>query len=150
MINISESIILISHRGNIHGPSIKENNPNWILNHVIDYLGLNVEIDVWYIDNELWLGHDKPQYKCPLKLVQHKLAWCHAKNLEALEFLLLVGAHCFWHENDKRTLTSQGYIWTYPDQKPSKRGILVIERILKDTDFNNTLGICTDYTGVLA
>ena len=53
---------IISHRGNISGPNPdKENHPDYIscaLFKVFD-----VEIDVWFINNEFWLGHDAPKYK---------------------------------------------------------------------------------------
>ena len=43
--------------------------------------------------------------------------WCHAKNLDALNRLLKIGVNCFWHENDKYTLTSNRIIWTFPLEK---------------------------------
>ena len=55
-------MFLISHRGNINGANpIEENSINYILK-AID-LGYNVEIDVWFVNNSFYLGHDKPQYK---------------------------------------------------------------------------------------
>ena len=52
---------LISHRGNIDGPNLNnENDPENILK--VLNLGYDVEIDVWFIDNEFYLGHDYPKY----------------------------------------------------------------------------------------
>jgi hypothetical protein len=50
-------MILISHRGNING-SIKslENNPIYLDSAIKN--GYDVELDIWYINNELWTGHD--------------------------------------------------------------------------------------------
>ena len=54
-------MILISHRGNVDGPNPeKENHPSYI--DMTIKAGYNVEIDVWYIDNNWYLGHDAPQY----------------------------------------------------------------------------------------
>jgi hypothetical protein len=55
----------------------------------------------------------------------------------------------FWHENDKFTLTSRGYIWAYPNKKLYKSAI----NVLPELNFKNAktvksakpLGICTDY-----
>ena len=55
-------MILIAHRGNISGPNPEmENRPEYV-KKAID-LGYNVEVDVWYENNQLFLGHDGPQYK---------------------------------------------------------------------------------------
>ncbi len=53
---------IISHRGNIRGrvPG-RENAPSYIDCALGN--GYDVEIDVWSIDGEFWLGHDEPQYK---------------------------------------------------------------------------------------
>ena len=53
---------LISHRGNIDGPQLdKENSPNYI-NEAIE-AGYNVEIDIWFVNNKWYLGHDNPTYE---------------------------------------------------------------------------------------
>ena len=43
--------------------------------------------------------------------------WFHAKNIEAFYELLKLNIVCFWHQNDDVTLTSNGYIWTYPGKQ---------------------------------
>jgi len=76
-------MFLISHRGNINGPDqAKENSISYILK-AID-LGYNVEIDVWFIDNSFYLGHDQPQYKINHDFLINEKLWCHAKNINAL------------------------------------------------------------------
>jgi len=55
-------MILISHRGNINGKNpTRENSPDYIMETIS--MGYDVEIDIWLIDNDLFLGHDNPQYK---------------------------------------------------------------------------------------
>ena len=64
-------MILISHRGNILGRKKQlENNPNYIDNAL--KLGYDVEVDVWSIDKQFYLGHDEPQYKIERSFLQNK------------------------------------------------------------------------------
>lgn len=139
--------LIISHRGNISGadPS-KENHPDQIKK--ILNLGFQVEIDVWFSKNKYFLGHDAPQYQVDRAfLSQHKL-WCHAKNLETLHELKSKGhlIHCFFHDKDDATLTSQGYIWTLPG-KPliSNRSIAVLPEKFPQINWKVAGGVCTDY-----
>ena len=50
-------MVLISHRGNINGPILEmENKPDYIDKAI--NLGYEVEIDVWYENDKLWLEDD--------------------------------------------------------------------------------------------
>jgi len=54
-------MIYIAHRGNTNGKfESYENEPNYI--DMAIKKGFDVEIDIWCIDNLIYLGHDKPQY----------------------------------------------------------------------------------------
>ena len=136
-------MILIAHRGNINGSNpAMENNPDYIDKALRS--GYDVEIDVWLVDGKFFLGHDKPQYEIDWKLLNRNGLWCHAKNIEALSAMITMGVHCFWHQEDKYTVTSKGYIWAHPRSEYSNSAIRV------DQDFNpdligNCLGICSDY-----
>ena len=56
------SEMCIRDSGNIRGPVPgRENAPSYIDCALGN--GYDVEIDVRVVDGELWLGHDKPQYK---------------------------------------------------------------------------------------
>ena len=75
-------MILISHRGNLNGPNRnRENEPLYIVEALEQ--GFDVEIDVWWKDNEFWLGHDEPQYKVKREFLQNRKLWCHSKNIDA-------------------------------------------------------------------
>ena len=55
-------MIYISHRGNVDSPNKNiENNPEYIKTAL--YMGFDVEVDVWLIGSDFYLGHDQPQYK---------------------------------------------------------------------------------------
>ena len=139
-------MILISHRGNLNGknPS-KENSIEYITNAL--HLGFDVEVDVWSINNKLFLGHDEPQYETNIDFLNNTKLWCHAKNLEALEKLLSEKIHCFWHQNDDYTLTSRNIIWAYPGKILNKNSICVMPESagIKDIKNLDCLGICSDF-----
>ena len=136
-------MIFISHRGNINGINKKfENNPIYIQSAINK--GYNVEIDVWY-KNAFFLGHDRPQFKVSQKFLENKKFWCHAKNLEALEKLQKIKTKYFWHQEDDYTLTSNGYIWTYPGKKLSKKSICVLPELNKKKLTKSISGICSDF-----
>ena len=134
---------IISHRGNLNGPNKKlENHPQYILQALKK--GFEVEIDVWLVNNELFLGHDKPQYNVNLDFIKKKKLWCHAKNLDSLQYMMKNDVHCFWHENDNCTLTSKGIIWSHPHVIPPPNSIAVKPEI-KNHDIKNCYGVCSNY-----
>ena len=54
---------IISHRGNLIGVKPEcENNPTYIDQAIAE--GFDVEIDVWFIDGEFFLGHDSARVRC--------------------------------------------------------------------------------------
>lgn len=146
-------MILISHRGNINNIDINKENLPENIRECIKF-GFDVEIDVWKKDGEWFLGHDSPDYEIDLNFIsQNKTSlWCHAKNLEAFESMLQKDIHCFWHQEDDYTLTSKGYIWTYPNKPVCKNSVIVCKS-LKETQYYANLdiaGICSDFIGALS
>lgn len=139
-------MILISHRGNISGPiKEKENSPNYIKNALSS--GFDVEIDVWFIDNQFYLGHDEPTHKVEEKFLINSSFWCHAKNLDALtQMLKNKNIHCFWHQNDDVALTSNSFIWTFPGKEiASTRAIAVLPERIQGWNISCAYGVCSDY-----
>jgi hypothetical protein len=141
-------MILISHRGNINGPIPEaENNPKYIDDTI--RLGYDVEIDMWWVNGKIYLGHDKPQYKINQKWLQDRRdkLWIHCKNIKAMVYFnstLLNQYNYFWHQEDTLTLTSYKYIWAYPGNQPIKNSIAVMPEINND-DISKCIGICSDY-----
>ena len=135
---------VIAHRGNLKGPNPeRENSPEYLLEAI--KAGYDCEVDVWYDNNnQLYLGHNNPQYKIDHTFLNNERFWCHAKNLEALEYMLVNDIHCFWHEHDERTLTSKGFIWTYPKQETNFKSIICMINP-EDTAPKDCYGICTDW-----
>lgn len=150
---------IIAHRANIEGPNRKRENRKSSIKDCID-LGFDVEIDIRLLDGKLYLGHDKPDElitKEELKVIKNKL-WLHCKNLKAFSFFSQIDEefNYFWHEDDSYTLTSKGYIWTYPGKELSTQCICVMPEInspienIKDLKKLCISGICTDYPNIFS
>ena len=134
---------LISHRGNINGiQKSKENDPNYI-NRAIEG-GFDVEVDVRYNKGKFFLGHDYDQYEIDKNFLLSEKIWCHAKTTIALSALHQIGAHYFWHQEDDYTITSKGFIWTYPGKKLLPNSICVLPEEANYIEIN-CLGICSDF-----
>lgn len=140
---------LISHRGNISGANIQlENSPAYIDAALAEY---DAEIDLRVIDNQLYLGHDIPQYPITLRWLEERSEklWIHCKNSAALQYCLQNNLHCFWHNVDDYTITSNGYVWAYPGKENvGDKCVLVMPELHwtpQQTIARAQYGICSDY-----
>ena len=140
---------LIAHRGLTRGPDKHtENRPATIMSAMEQ--GFECEVDLWVFDNRLYLGHDGPQYNITEEFLKQPGLWIHCKHLPALEYCQTdIKLNYFWHETDAYTLTSKGYIWTYPDKEVGKFGIMVMpewnDPEFEKTKYTDCYAICSDY-----
>jgi hypothetical protein len=141
---------LIAHRGLLEGPNGDlENNPEQITRS--RSLGYDSEIDLWRIQGALWLGHDSPRYQINEQFLYTIHAWIHAKNIDALYWLTTTNNSLkyFWHQGDDCTLTSNNYIWTYPEKPLNERSIRLMpewhDPEFKTVKDNVCYAICTDH-----
>lgn len=137
-------IEIISHRGNTTGPQKRDNITSKLEEAAEDIL---VEVDVWNVDEDWYLGHDAPEKETTFDFISNKNFILHAKNLQALLNLTETDLHYFWHQEDDFTLTSKNLIWTYPNGEVTTRSIIVcqtLEEVEKYKD-EDIWGICTDY-----
>ena len=138
---------LISHRGNVNGRFEScENDPTYI--DLAIKKGYDVEVDVWYKDGILWLGHDKPDYVIDFKWFRDRIGklWIHCKNVESVVYFkeCEYEFNYFWHQTDDITLTSLNYIWAFPGKQPIKNSISVMPEI-NDDDVSKCFGVCSDF-----
>ena len=148
-------MILIAHRGNTEGPRPeKENHPDYV-DKAIE-LGYDVEVDIWGAFNtKLFLGHDEPQHQIPPQWIfqrAHQL-WLHTKDIAAFYTFSqqVPGLKVFWHQNDRYTLTTNGFLWTYPGAILTPKSICVmperVPEVYTEEDLQNCAGICSDFPG---
>jgi hypothetical protein len=141
---------LISHRGNLTGINQNENRFDTVINACS--LGFDVEIDLRFIKNRWWLGHDSPEHLLDSGLdaiIQLKnQLWIHCKNFDALEKLKGTDFNYFWHQDDDHTITSKGFIWTYPGKDRGKTNILVMPEwnySLEQIASLDCFAVCSDH-----
>lgn len=143
-------MILISHRGNTNGRfDSHENEPTYI--DLAISRGYEVEIDVWFIDGILYLGHDTHQYGINLNfLVERKdKLWIHTKNFDALSTLIETNLRIFYHEKENHTIINNTKnIWSHNLAEANNNSIIPLlgkDDALKSIDFKHVFGICSDY-----
>lgn len=137
-------MIIVSHRGNVSGRNAhRENSPSYI-DEAISH-GYHVEVDVWFINEKYYLGHDEPQYEVSAEWLAERPLWCHAKDQSAMEQMLVDRLNCFWHESDKFTFTRNGYLWCFPENF-SKFGVTVHLGECISPPTEPCYGICTDFS----
>lgn len=138
---------MISHRGNVHGINLtEENKPSYIVEAL--RLGFDVEIDVWRLPTgKWWLGHDEPQHPVNLDYLMNPMFWCHAKNSDALNYFREHSNHChfFWHQHDDYTITSRGVIWVHSTKHLIPMSVCVLPELGINGDLKQCYGICSDF-----
>ena len=103
-------MILIAHRGNTTGPNPARENTVAYIQEALDK-GYHCEIDICKWDGEkFWLGHDEPTEAVDREWLKDNNLWCHAKSYNALEAMVAMNIHCFFHKTDDYTLTLFGYM----------------------------------------
>lgn len=135
----------IAHRGNYAGAQPGRENTIEYIKEALD-LGYCVEVDVQVSEDGLCFGHDEPQELVDWHIIGNPRVICHAKTPDALRVLHIMGAHCFAHDVDYATHTSQGYIWCYPGVHIEHRKAIWLDLHNKSLpeDTSGIFGICSD------
>lgn len=140
-----------AHRANLLGPGTGENRPDAI--HRCLTRGINVEVDVWGVGREMWLGHDRPEWRVEQDLLENPSIMCHAKNVEAVQILRKRQGNFFCLERDMFSLCSNGLIWTNYGGPSTPLSIVCSPELVGAAEslerfvarLSNAYGICTDY-----
>jgi hypothetical protein len=138
----------ICHRANLWGPDKnRENKTNAILDCI--KLGYDVEIDILFHRNKIYLGHDKKEEIIDINFLlqnRNKL-WIHCKDLKTLDILQDTDLNYFWHQTDDYTLTSKKIIWAYPNKKITENCVIVCQTLQETKNYMklNPFKICTDW-----
>jgi hypothetical protein len=144
-------MIYISHRGNLDGINTKRENSLDYIDEAIN-AGYDVEIDLRCKNNRLFLGHDTPDYPVADDWLRERKdsLWIHVKDYFSLVWILKndFGYKYFCHENDRYTLTSNGYVWSHDlKNKMTDRCIvpLLSKKQIERFSQRKFYAVCTDY-----
>lgn len=74
---------LISYRGNIVGVDDKKENKPYQIQEVIR-MGFHCWVDVWWYNNQFYLGTYEPYYPIKPSFLNIFAMWCNAMNFETL------------------------------------------------------------------
>jgi hypothetical protein len=143
-------MIIISHRGNLDGriPD-RENTVSYVDEALAK--GFDVEIDVRFRDEKLWMGHDYPDEKIDMEWLDanRKKLWVHCKDLESILYLrrIPLGVHYFGHANDPFVLTSRGFLFCIPREDLTETCVMVMPEHFNFTPLpsNRAGAILTDF-----
>ena len=141
---------IIAHRGNTKGPSLSDENDPAYIDEALKF-GYDAEIDVWFLNNKFYLGHDIYKLKCrtTIEYLDNEKLWVHAKNQQALHELVRANqihelkCNFFFHAIDECALTSKNYIWTSNISCNQNNVVLVYleNHPLQNCNYH---GVCTD------
>ena len=143
--------VRIAHRGLTNGPDkLLENNLESLRQRCTR--GEYSECDIWYIDSKLYLGHDNPSVEIHFDDIDSPYLWLHAKNKEALEYLIRM-RNCqgkdlciFWHTTDDYTLTTTGECIVYPGKELIEGSTFMMpENADGIPTYNRVRIVCSDY-----
>jgi hypothetical protein len=136
----------ISNSGNLFGANQeRENSPEYIdeaLTHNVD-----VKVDLWVLNDEIFLGSDSPRYKVSLDwlISRYQRLWISCKNIDAMKYL---NSHqhfnYFWGEGCTVSLTSLKYFWTTYWQFNCYNCVIYINDIINLENDVKCYAVCSD------
>lgn len=147
-------MLLISHRGNIHGRKPEsENHPEYI--KIALRSGFYVECDLIVYKGQLILAHPHPDgsvgwsenNRVDEKFLQNPHLLVHCKTHETLIVARQIdGCHFFYHDKDDFTVTSKGWPIAHSSQGAKKKTICMLPEIngLSKESIEGCLGVCSD------
>lgn len=139
---------LIAHRGNIRGPSPRENT----VSHLLEALsmGYDVEVDVRTENGTAYFGHDSPSEPWYDFSDFPGMVWYHAKDLGAVRFLAEGGHHFFWQTDEPVSFTSRGYVWVNVGNGYfGPKTVQVMPELVNESINTSAYAVCSDYVDMM-
>ena len=143
---------IISHRGNLNGSNPKTDKTPEQIDFALKK-GFDVEVDLWKINDKIFLGHDEPHNEVSMKWLENRKQnlWIHTKNFLAFEDLMETNNNYnfFFHTNEPLVLVSNGKIWCHKPfliSNPKNCIIPILnDKFPKRKKYYKWYGVCTDF-----
>ena len=147
-------MLLIAHRGNIHGPNPeRENHPSYVDEAI--RAGFDVEVDLQVFGRHIYLGHDDYLHEVGANFIlfRRNNLWVHCKNHEAAELMYaLRNSRIKWFVHDEQPdvlVENSNFKWHHSTNLNfEKNSICVLpekNKLDKSTLMDKVAGICSDY-----
>jgi hypothetical protein len=144
--------MLISHRGNLNGKITERENSKEYIDEAIK-AGFYVEIDIRTKNNNLYLGHDEPQYLVTLEWLSERLEFLivHAKDFDSFNTLIEYNdLKIFFHTCEEHVIINNTKLfWSHDLKTASNKSIIPLLNLddikLHSHLKNKVFGICSDY-----
>ena len=141
---------LISHRGNLFaGQTAPKENTEQAVYEALS-LGFEVEVDLWKVNSNYYLGHDYPQNQVSFWFLvkNSRKLWFHCKNKAAFRIFRYFGG--FMHESEpfveSKTIFSK-WRWNHSSNHNfDNRSVCVMPELhnLSIEDYRTAGAVCSD------
>lgn len=146
-------MLYISYQGIYDGKNYEyANTPNQIGDAFNN--GFACMVDVWRVNNRIYLGSYEPTTEVTEKYIQGNRFWLNARNTDMREWLPTQSArlypHYFWSDDpDEPATVSSGQLWTPGTVAINQSSIVVLPEI-QDRGMLSTVhlrcyGVCSTY-----
>ena len=148
-------MLYISYQGIFEGQDYPDaNTPNQIGKAF--NAGYSCMVDVWRVDNQLYLGSYEPMIEVTEKYLQGNRFWINARNIDMQNWIVTQPVknypHYFWSNQPEPTspvTVSSGQIWTPVTVATDPSTIIVLPEI-QDRGMLSTIhlkcyGVCSTY-----
>jgi hypothetical protein len=144
--------LFVAHRGLTNGPSKEHENNIHTLRQCVQN-GHHAECDIWYVNYQLFLGHDSPTVPISFADICSPYLWLHAKNKDALDYLLHkrnkegYAIRIFWHTDEDYIFTTELDCIVFPGKDLLQDSVFMMPEsttFLDRAKFAHT--VCSDYS----
>jgi hypothetical protein len=139
----------IAHRGLVDGPNHSIENSIQTLQERKE-AGLHSEIDIWWKDQQFWIGHDEPREPVSLEFLTSPYFWIHAKHSASFRELQRVsherglGLRIFYHTDEDYALTTLGDTIICPGVQDCSGWVYMMPEMCSVTPTESG-AICSDF-----
>ncbi len=147
-------MIYIAYRGLFEGENSEtEDTPDQIGKAF--NAGFSAMVDVWRVDNKLYLGATQPLIEVTEKYLQGPYFWINCRNQDMYDWITVQSIKKYPHyfyNNDPSipyVTTNEGYLWTYQTKPVNNLSIMVLPEIadrgLLSTVHLRCYGVCSTF-----
>jgi len=148
-------MLYIAYQGIFDGKNYEDANTPKQIGQAFN-AGFSCAVDVWRIDDKLYLGTDQPLTEVTPKYLQGNRFWIHARNVDMQNWIssqpIKLYPNYFWYDEYMLPVyvtTSSGKLWTFGTVPVDDSSIVVLPEIndrgMLSTVHLHCYGVCSTY-----